>query len=185
MRVESAHRVSSRKLLMLGNVGRPVQIARNTALHLRFQGVIAPFSSAMVHLWGWGAQFPTPLDKRLWHVATVGLISTSALFTTSRFDLHRVREKLNKRMEGFLLMQVFDSMVFIIFGTAACLHYFSIAVLLIESIHQIFYLPPKVYAVASLSHYFPPFFLMYVDGGQCICSNRCTCAYSLYRKIFP
>ncbi len=173
MRLE-AHQDSSHGEFRI--INPPVKFVGGYALLVSFHGVTTPLNSALVHLFGWWAQFPTPLDKRMWHIATVGLISTSAFFTATQIDFGRATGHFKKQMVRFSSMRIFGrSVVVLLFSLAACLRYFSVVILLVESIRQLFYLPPKAYTVASMSHYFPHFFLMYGHDGRPLSPCRIYC----------
>jgi len=103
-----------------------------------------PIIYGAVHLLGWKANFPMIVERNMWHLATVDVMSLGAAFVISYF--------LYTCLHGF-----FRFLFFIIICAIPIAYFLSSLYLFGESIRQLLYLPPGAFVVAPLSIYFPSF----------------------------
>ncbi|KLO10720.1 hypothetical protein SCHPADRAFT_930341 [Schizopora paradoxa] len=112
----------------------------------------------LVHLFGWNAQFPTMVERILWRIATVAICSCGACFSVSALYAAFLDDaaKLHNTLKPFL---VFVKYFFCISAVIIIPPFYLLSTLyiLVESIRQLFYLPPEAFVVASWSNYFPHF----------------------------
>lgn len=104
--------------------------------------VLLPAVYGLVHLFGWNAQFPSLVERSLWRIATAAICSSGVVFSAMAWvsiALDEV-ELLTLFIFGFLGLYVLSTMY-----------------LLLESIRQLFYLPPEAFVVTSWSNYLPHF----------------------------
>jgi len=117
-----------------------------------------PVIYGTMHLFGWSAQFPTIIERGLWRVATVDIMSCGASFL-----LFGILYAIGSVVSCDCLVASLLWMIFDFFLTEAgffllpFLYTLGTTYLLVESIRQLFYLPPEAFVVASWSDYLPHF----------------------------
>ncbi|KLO08941.1 hypothetical protein SCHPADRAFT_944015 [Schizopora paradoxa] len=119
--------------------------------------VIMPAVYGSVHLLGWNIQFPTLVERSLWRVVTVAICSSGVLLSIIGLCCNALSNvKLRARRLNNLCTSISD-FLFVWLFIIPFLYLFSTSYLLVESIRQLFYLPPEAFVIASLSSYFPHF----------------------------
>jgi len=117
-----------------------------------------PIIYGAFHLLGWHTQFPTTTERLLWRIATVGVASSGAAIFFPIFPIFLIpaavlywKGSLSKKSEKIL--RVFFHLV--VFRLIPFLYMIGSTYLFVESIRQLWYLPPDAFVVASWTYYFP------------------------------
>ncbi len=113
-----------------------------------------PIVYGLLHFLGWHAQFPTVTERSLWRIATVVVMSSGAIDTVF-FILNYIADHASHFRN--LRRITHPSKNAVVFHIIPYFYTFGSMYLLVESIRQLWYLPPKAYVVASWS-YIPPIF---------------------------
>ncbi|KLO14733.1 hypothetical protein SCHPADRAFT_825899 [Schizopora paradoxa] len=118
--------------------------------------VILPAVYGCMHFFGWHAQFPTPVEQKLWRIATVAVCSSGGVSLVV-FVLTGIIESCYSRIRAINIIAHSLTLVgvFLVTIFIPCLYLFGILYLLVESLRQLFYLPPKAFDIGSWSNYFP------------------------------
>lgn len=102
------------------------------------------------HFLAWNARFPTPLEQRLWRVATVAVTlwgTAMALVVALIVIIRLLMNDFTGERRGEALLV----------ACAASLYIITAGYLLVESMRQLFYLEPAAYVLPSWSNYWPHF----------------------------
>ena len=101
-----------------------------------------------VHFLAWSDQFPTPLERLLWRVASI-VVTSSGLMEVFVLLLMRLLDFLDSRLDpanlGFIMC------VFVIPAT----HMLASGFLVVESFRQLVFLDPAAYQLPSWPNYWP------------------------------
>jgi len=149
---------------------------------------VLPCAFGLMHLLGWNAHFPTPTERTLWCMATIVVTSTAPGVLLVCFSVRLLRTYIQWRSESQKCVNPFILFVskrtpLTVLALVMALYTFSTLYLFVESIRQLFYLPPKAYILASL-------FLMYsmqtMFGLQTILVFyfRINCQSEKYQPVF-
>lgn len=119
-------------------------------VHSNLSAVALTLIYGLPHFLGWNARFPTPLEQRLWRMATMavtlwgtGMASVVALIIIIRLLMKDFTGE--RRGEAALV------------ACAASLYIITAGYLLVESMRQLFYLEPAAYALPLWLNYLPHF----------------------------
>jgi hypothetical protein len=115
---------------------------------------VAPILYGLVHFLGWGGNFPTPLERLLWHASSVVLTLSGLLWVSLSLLARAYFDQLKKYWPRFILGIVFVLLVLVVIPLAYIL---ASGFLVIESFRQLFFLDLAAYQVASWSNYWPHF----------------------------
>ncbi|KLO10721.1 hypothetical protein SCHPADRAFT_999341 [Schizopora paradoxa] len=118
----------------------------------------SPTVYGLVHLFGWNARFPTTVERILWRIITVSICSCGACASAfgaflAVLDDVEWQHKASKCFGEIVTTSLAVVVVIII----PPLYLLCTLYLLVESIRQLFYLPPEAFVIASWSNYFPHF----------------------------
>jgi hypothetical protein len=159
--------LAANALLRTSNAPPPVDPFRNRSewspsfaspsrRHLRYARVsvsLSPILYGLVHFLAWNVHFPTPLERKLWHISSAlvtfsGLVLVMLVVITNYFQ---------RKYEG-TYSNILERLL-VGFGelTIPLTYVLASAFLLVESLRQLFFLDPDAYQVAPLSYYWPHF----------------------------
>ncbi len=99
--------------------------------------VSIPIAYGLLHFLGWYTQFPSTTERKLWHTATLVVMSSGAVATMFFIGNRKLRTRLRAH-------KIFDTVLFYIIPF---IYMIGSMYLLVESIRQLWYVPPKAYAV--------------------------------------
>ena len=113
---------------------------------------VAPILYGIVHFLGWDGNFPTPVERLLWHAASI-VVTFSGLLWVSLSLLANARiDQLKNHSARFILGIIF---VLLVLGMIPLAYILASGFLIIESFRQLFFLDPAAYQLASWSNYWP------------------------------
>lgn len=116
----------------------------------------SPLLYGLVHFLGWGGNFPTPLERRLWHASSVVVTFSGLLWVLLSLLTNAYFERLKNNWPRFALIPgtIYLLLVFLVIPIAYVL---ASSFLIIESCRQLFFLDPAAYQLVSWSNYWPHF----------------------------
>ena len=115
---------------------------------------VAPILYGTVHFLGWDGNFPTPLERLVWHASSVVVTFSGLLWISLSFLAHGYFDQLKNYWARFILGVVFVLLVLAVIPLA---YVIASGFLVIESIRQLFFLDLAAYQLASWSNYWPHF----------------------------
>ena len=107
-------------------------------------GILIQIPYGFFHLLGWNAVFPTSYECLFWKVsiiitASMGFFSALLLVVGEMVGMDSARFRLTR------------------ISVIACLYFITSGFFTVESVRQLFFLPPAAYELASWSNYLPHF----------------------------
>jgi len=115
---------------------------------------VAPILYGLVHFLGWSGNFPTHLERLLWHGSSVVVTFSGLLWVSLSFLARAYFDQLKSHWPRFILGIVFMLLVLVVIPLAYIL---ASGFLVVESFRQLFFLDPAAYQLASWSNYWPHF----------------------------
>ena len=109
---------------------------------------VSPVFYGLVHLLAWSDQFPTPLERQLWHVSTV-VVTCSGLVEV--FFIRLSRSRSSERYKTF------GNIVVVLIFVVPLAHVLASGFLIIESVRQLLFLDDAAYELPAWSNYWPHF----------------------------
>ena len=94
-----------------------------------------------LHLLGWNEAFPSSTEQLLWWISTVILIGSGPLVPAMTYGVSLLQE---------IYATLFSAIIVL-------LYMFASGFLLVESVRQLFFLPPAAHEVTSLTTFWPHF----------------------------
>ena len=115
---------------------------------------ISPLLYGLVHFLGWGSNFPTPLERQLWHGCSIVVTFSGLLWVSLSLLTDAYFDRLKNYWPRFILIlgMIYLLVVFLAIPLAYVL---ASGFLIIESVRQLFFLDPAAYQLASWSNYWP------------------------------
>ena len=116
---------------------------------------ICPMIYGLPHFLAWSDQFPTPLERLLWHVSSFVVTCSGFVEIFMGFSLVLI-EEFDTLVSNETVGKVLTAAVFIISGLVVPLaHVLASGFLIVESIRQLFFLNDAAYQLPSWSNYWP------------------------------
>lgn len=110
------------------------------------------------HLLGWNAAFPTPVERMLWHVASIVVVALPIIACGyCSLDVTAEDEKSSRGTTLSKLLNILDSTAMILTAVSLLLYVVANMYLLVESLRQLSQLPDGAFILPNLSVYFPHF----------------------------
>ena len=113
---------------------------------------ICPMIYGLPHFLAWGDQFPTPLERLLWHVSSFVVTCSGLAEGFLGFSPGLLDQFTTNGTVGDVFIMVWGLIFMLVVPLA---HVFASGFLIVESVRQLFFLTDAAYQLPSWSNYWP------------------------------
>jgi hypothetical protein len=118
---------------------------------------ISPILYGLVHFVGWVGNFPTPLERRLWHLSSVVVTFSGLVWVSLSLLASSYFERLQNNCTRLTLLILGIIFVLLVLFVIPLAYIFASGFLIVESFRQLFFLDLAAYELAPWSNYWPHF----------------------------
>ncbi|KAK7682241.1 hypothetical protein QCA50_014828 [Cerrena zonata] len=119
-------------------------------------GSISPAVYGLLHLLAWNGSFPTPVERTLWRISTVVVITSGMAIALGLLVLASVMLLISEWSgDSDWKETTFETLGYVFTCSIVLLYILARAYMIVETFRQLLFLPPESFQVASWSKYLP------------------------------
>ena len=119
----------------------------NTRVHILITIAVSPILYGLLHFLAWSDQFPTPLERLLWHISSV-VVTCSGLVEVVVVYFARWLTHLHPILNSPIIVATLTC-------TVPLAHVLASGFLIVESVRQLLFLDDAAYQLPAWSNYWP------------------------------